>query len=199
MSLPSKPADPSFDAIAAARELEESLGAPTDGGGQPAPARGSSYESMLETELVELNTALDQRERRIAELEQDIDRSRERIERESRKEAEERVRAVIRGFLDVIDDMDRALMAAREAPDGSAVLEGVELIRKRLVSRLADLGVRPLPAEGQAFDPNVHEAVTTERVSDPARNGRVARVLQHGWTIDGQLLRPARVVVGKAS
>jgi molecular chaperone GrpE len=197
VSTPPKPADPSFDAIAAARELEESLAEEGDGGPAVPAVFAEGYESMLEAELVELNALLDQRDARIRGLERELELSRDRIEREARKDAEQRVRHVVLGFLDLADDLDRALDAARASGQGSALVEGVELVRRRLIARLDELGVRPRPAQGERFDPALHEAVATVGVADASRHDHVVDVVQQGWTIGDALLRPARVTVGK--
>jgi molecular chaperone GrpE len=148
---------------------------------------------------VELNALVDQRDSRIRELEQEMSRSRERIEREAQKDAEQVVRRVLVQFLDVLDDLDRAIAAARSGQHAVAVLEGIELVRKRFLSKLQAMGIEHRPALGERFDPNLHEAVATVPVRDAAQDNRIIDVLQEGYAIGDDLLRPARVAVGKRS
>lgn len=130
-------------------------------------------------------------------LPDEIERVKERITKEARKEIESRHRETLTDFLDVLDDMDRALAAARKAAEAPALVEGVELVHKRFVSVLGRHGVTQMPAIGQAFDPSSHDAVATVPVSDPGQDGMVVDVVRQGYAIGKDVLRPASVVVGK--
>ena len=103
-----------------------------------------------------------------------------------------------RELLTVADNLQRALAAAGEdarRAEGSLV-EGVEATGRLLSAALARFGVQRIEAIGQRFDPNLHEAVTTQDSAEPP--GAVIGVIEDGYTINGRLLRPARVVVAKA-
>lgn len=102
-------------------------------------------------------------------------------------------REVLLAFLDVMDDFDRALLHVGESSD--AVVEGLRLIRQRFNDVLLSNGVRSFDSEGQPFDPLVHEAISVIDADDGRESGTVYAEERRGYLINGELLRPARVVV----
>jgi molecular chaperone GrpE len=131
----------------------------------------------------------------------EVEKAKRRIARDAERAAEMRVRGVLTSFIDVVDDLDRALGASSSggASDGSggdrALREGIELVRDRFLSKLAEQGVEREEPIGAAFDPNRHEAVAAVRARSPAEAGRVERVLRPGYRVGEEVLRPASVVV----
>jgi molecular chaperone GrpE len=124
----------------------------------------------------------------------DFENYRKRVASES-AEAEKRGRAELaRDLLPVLDNLDRALAAAG-ADD--RVAEGVRLVRDELHGVLERSGVESYEPTGEPFDPHLHEAMMT-RPATGDEAGKVLEVLQKGYRLDGQVLRPARVVVGSA-
>jgi molecular chaperone GrpE len=111
-----------------------------------------------------------------------------------------------RELISVADNLERAL--ENMAPDmqadpatGDSVGElasGVQLVYDELVTALERAGVESYEPLGEQFDPEWHEAMMTQPVS-PADDGKVLDVLEKGYRLDGQVLRPARVAVGKAN
>lgn len=117
---------------------------------------------------------------------------RKRADRRAEVQIQRERRRLLSHLLTVADNLERALAHA----DGDASLHaGVKLTLDDLRAVLAQEGVAPIEALGRRFDPNLHEAVST----DGSGGDRVAQVLRTGYTLDGELLRPARVVVGRAS
>ena len=105
---------------------------------------------------------------------------------------------VVKDLLVSVDNLERAIDHARQGGEGSqeGLLEGVELVLRELQSVLARHGVVPIEAEGQLFDPALHEAMAQlPDASVPANT--VVQVFQPGYQLRGRLLRPARVVVSK--
>jgi molecular chaperone GrpE len=106
-------------------------------------------------------------------------------------------------MLTVADNLNRALAAfppeARAKTDDSvrAVLDGVEATARELSAALARHGVKPIEAQGQRFDPNLHQAIA-EVPAPNAQPGTVVNVVQPGYLIGDRLLRPAMVTVAKA-
>lgn len=194
--------DPSdFDAVAAAKELEEMLGESTSGG-----ANNDSYTAGLEAELEELNALLAKKDAELARANERADQAHAEIEAAgkrlasaSAKELEQRTRKLLESFLPVIDDMDRAIAAARTHVESQDVAEGLELVRRSLLTRFGQLGVTHAPARGERFDPQRHEAIAMVPVTDPAQDGRVIDVMREGYLIGEDTLRPASVAVGKLS
>ena len=188
-----------FDAVGAAEELEASLAEPGARGGDSGP-----YVEMLEgeidalgAELAEVRAAAERASERAAAAAEDSERAKERVAREAERETERRLRKVLASFLEVLDDLDRAIGSAREMDHNPDVLAGVELVRKRFLETLAAYGVRHVPARGEPFDPNLHDAVSAVPVTDPAQDGIVVGVVSEGYALGDETLRPARVAVGK--
>ena len=101
----------------------------------------------------------------------------------------------IKSLLPVIDSFERALQAKSDPADFRA---GVNLIYKQLQDALAKLGVSPIPAKGEQFDPHVHEAIEMVEASD-VPDHEVLEELQRGYKFKDRLLRPAMVKVAKNS
>ena len=97
-----------------------------------------------------------------------------------------------RELLQVADNLDRAL---EHSTDTGALVEGIKMVRQQLADTLVKFGVAEIKATGSKFDPELHEAVGQEKGSSDADEGKVLRELQKGYTINGRLLRPARVTV----
>jgi molecular chaperone GrpE len=114
---------------------------------------------------------------------------RKRSERRAQNRIREERRRLLSRLLTVIDNLERALVHADE---NDALKAGVQLILDDLLGQLAQEGVEPIHAQGRSFDPALHEAVAT----DGSRGDTVVEVLETGYTLNGELLRPARVVVG---
>ncbi len=101
---------------------------------------------------------------------------------------------VIKIFLDVLDDLERALDDKPAQGDGSTWGSGIELIVQKLHNRLEAEGVTPMKALGEEFDPNIHEALMKEE-SDEYESGMIIEVMQEGYWIGEKVLRPALVRV----
>ena len=119
------------------------------------------------------------------------------MRREVMKDAERGRRAILEGFLDVIDNLDRALAVPRGEANADALLSGVELVRRQFLSRMESFGVTPIASLGAPFDPSRHEAVTTADTSDPAQDGVVVGVVAQGYAIGDEVLRPSVVAVAR--
>ena len=133
----------------------------------------------------------------------EVENVRKRLERERDEARTYSVTRFARDFLTVADNLSRALAAvpaeARAKADDSlkAVLEGVEATERELQAALARHGVKLIQAEGQRFDPHLHQAIA-EVPAKGAEPGSVVAVVQPGYTIGERLLRPAMVTVAKA-
>lgn len=102
-------------------------------------------------------------------------------------------REVVLAFLGVMDDFDRALLHVGEVSD--AVVEGLRLIRQRFNDVLISNGVTAFDSEGQSFDPMIHEAMSVIDADEGRESGTVYAEERRGYLMNGELLRPARVVV----
>jgi molecular chaperone GrpE len=117
---------------------------------------------------------------------------RKRQERERELARFETVGRVAKRYLPIVDDMERALNERPTEDSGAVWSEGIELIYRKLMNTLESEGVTPIEAEGEFFDPNLHEAVV-QTESDEHESGQVIEVLQTGYKIGDRVLRPATV------
>jgi molecular chaperone GrpE len=104
-----------------------------------------------------------------------------------------------RDVIPVLDDLERALQAAGLDPEGDSpdgLAHGVLLVFRSLREALARNGIEAVDPRGEKFDPQAHEALSTQPV-DGAESGTVVEVVQKGYRLDEQLIRPARVVVAE--
>jgi molecular chaperone GrpE len=199
--------DSEFDAVAAAKELDELL-ADAGAGGAPVGSgtNHDTYIAGLEEEIEALtadiakkNIEVERANARADQAHAEIEAASKRIAGASAKELEQRTRKLLEGFLPVIDDLDRGLAAAKKHVESADVVEGLELIKRSLLTRLGQFGVTHAPALGEKFDPHRHEAIALVTVMDPAQDGRVIDVMREGYLIGDETLRPAGVAVGKKS
>lgn len=142
--------------------------------------------ARLEKQLAEER---EQNLRRLAEF----DNYRRRTRQELAVAQQAGKREVLLAFLDVMDDFDRALLHVGEASD--AVVEGLRLIRQRFNDVLISNGVTAFDSEGQSFDPMIHEAMSVIDADEGRESGTVYAEERRGYLMNGELLRPARVVV----
>jgi molecular chaperone GrpE len=116
--------------------------------------------------------------------------ARERTESGARAQAE-----LVRRLVDSMDDLSRFAHVDPASTDAITIVQGVEMVEKKLLRELASLGLEVLNPVDQPFDPAVHEAVSTEPTPAKEDDHMVARVYQPGYMFQNQLIRPARVVV----
>jgi molecular chaperone GrpE len=136
----------------------------------------------------------DERERYLR-LAAEYDNFRKRTTRE-RQEAHLRGQGdMLKGMIDALDDLARFAHIDPATTDAKTISDGVALVEKKLMKTLAGHGLEVLDPVGHPFDPALHEAVMTEPAQSPDEDHLVARVFQLGYLFNGQLLRPARVVV----
>lgn len=102
----------------------------------------------------------------------------------------------IKGLLPVLDDCERALKVLLESNDSDAAKEGTELIFNKLMSYLKSKGLAVIEAMNQPFDTDLHEAVAQFPVQEEEQKGKVFDVVQTGYTLNGKVIRFAKVVVG---
>ena len=129
-------------------------------------------------------------------LQAEWDNYRRRTARERLELIDNAGKDILLGFLPVVDDCQRALQVLRESGADAAAIEGTELIYNKLMNYLKQRGVEPIPARGAAFDTDFHEAVAQFPVEDPEKKNTVIDVTQEGYTLNGNVIRYAKVVVG---
>ena len=179
-----------------ALDLERELPA-GDGDDGPVPTKGASpsaaAEGTLETELQKLRAERDSLLDRLARAQAEFENARRRAGKEQQEFRDYATLDVIKSLLPVIDSFERALRVKSDAADFRS---GIELIYKQMQDALAKLGVRPVPAVGEPFDPHYHEAIEMVE-TDEAADHEVLEELQRGYKFKDRLLRPAMVKVAK--
>ena len=131
---------------------------------------------------------------RLARLQAEFENARKRNQREQSDFREYATADVIKNFLPVLDNFNLALRTPNAQGADSALRSGIELIRKQLEDVLSRLGLQAIPAQGQTFDPRVHEAIEMVESSDHGDH-EVIEELQRGYKMKDRLLRPAMVRV----
>lgn len=155
-------------------------------------------------------TKIEELEKKTAELEEKVAKDRDdyirlmaEFDNFRRRTAQEKLELVsmastdtIKGLLPVLDDCERALKVLLESNDSDAAKEGTELIFSKLMSYLKSKGLAVIEAMNQPFDTDLHEAVAQFPVQDEEQKGKVFDVVQTGYTLNGKVIRFAKVVVG---
>ncbi|MDR0970257.1 MAG: nucleotide exchange factor GrpE [Lentimicrobiaceae bacterium] len=126
----------------------------------------------------------------------EFDNFRKRTARERIEESKTASENIIMSLLPIIDDMERALQTMKENQIPEADLEGLRLIYNKLMRTLQQRGLEEIQSLHQEFDTDKHEALTNIPVEDEDMKGKVVDVVQKGYTLNGKVIRFARVIVG---
>ena len=149
--------------------------------GEPKPAAGAEDDAARYLELAKRTQA-------------DFENYRKRMARENAAASERGAAKLAKELLPALDHLELSLKAVEaDHPD---VAKGFALVRDELYGALAKAGIQTFSPQGEAFDPNEHEAMA-QQPSEEAESGTVLQVYQQGYRINGQILRPARVVVAQ--
>ena len=119
-----------------------------------------------------------------------------RVEREQAQVYKTAAGSIIKRYLAIMDDLERALKNCPKEGEGADWASGIELVYRKLVSILESEGVTPMKTEGQLFDPNFHEARSSEEDSD-YESGQIIETLTQGYMLGDKVLRPAIVRVAR--
>lgn len=186
------------------REPEEAPGAAGDAGApEEAPAGEAPAEQPEEggdpgqepDEVATLTAERDKWKDTAVRASADLDNYRKRMAREKSDLIRYGNQSLLEELLPVLDNFEMGLQAAAQ-DESSMIYQGMKMVKKQLDDFLSAQGVQEVPAEGEVFDPNVHEAVSQEESAE-VEAGSVVRVLRKGYRMNDRLLRPANVVVAK--
>ncbi len=180
-------------------DLEHELPPAEDDGnngqqGSTAQAAPGVAEPAPQDELRKLKSELDVLYDRLARQQADFENQRKRLAKEQADYREYALADTIKELLPIVDSFDRAIK--HEGGEDKDFRSGVELINRQLHDVLAKLGVRPIPAQGEPFDPHLHQAVQMVDTDEVADN-HVLEELQRGYKLKDRLLRPAMVRVAR--
>jgi len=140
----------------------------------------------------------------VAELKDRLLRTQAEMENFRRRSANEAIEAakyqalpIVRDLVPVMDNLERAVVSAEQTGDVSNLLEGIRMVSRQLTDTLKTHGTEPIVPEGEAFDPNLHEALSQVPTSDyPPMT--VVQVVEKGFRMHDRIVRPARVIVSGA-
>lgn len=164
------------------------------GGEHPHPVgSGEDLRRLLQEKEEQLRQEHDRWMRTYAEHEN----YKKRVARDKAAQARFGNEALLRALLPVIDNLERSLAHAEQAQNQGAITAGVEMVLRELLRTLETFGLKVISAQGQAFDPLVHEAVS-QRESAEYQEQTVIEEVQKGYCLHERLLRPSRVVVATA-
>ena len=180
---------------------------PTQSGAEQTPERkmeqldGAQAEARPEIEMIaSLEKSLAEAQAQAAEFKDGWQRSvadfqnyRRRVEAEKAETYQVAVGSIVKRYLPVLDDMERAMEAR---PADLAWADGIELICRKLQTILEAEGLQRIEAKGQMFDPNFHEAIAQEPV-DGVESGTVIAVVRNGYMLGDRVIRPAMVRVAQ--
>ena len=161
------------------------------------PVEEVSREEILEAKVAELEAAnaelKDQMLRRQAELEN----YRKRLIRDKEEAVQYANESLIRDILGFLDNMDRALAAAKNGGDLNVLIEGFEMTQNQLLSTLdKNWGLKGIDSVGKEFDPSLHEACMMA-IDESLDKETVLEEFQKGYTLHGRVVRPSKVKIGK--
>ncbi|MBR1583230.1 MAG: nucleotide exchange factor GrpE [Spirochaetales bacterium] len=164
---------------------------------QEEQAEEVSQEEILQNKVAELEAAnadlKDQMLRRQAELEN----YRKRLIRDKEEAVQFANESLIRDILGFLDNMDRALAAAKNGGDLNALIEGFEMTQNQLLSTLdKNWGLKGIDSVGQEFDPSLHEACMMT-IDENLDKETVLEEFQKGYTLHDRVIRPSKVKIGK--
>jgi molecular chaperone GrpE len=178
------------------QKSEESLKETDDNQVTEGPeAKESKVEEVEEKEPKDL---LQDEKDRYMRLYSEFDNYKRRTAKERLEFASLANKGMMEALLPIIDDFDRAMAATTEnlTDEGKKIMEGMELIHKKMVAMLTSKGLKPMEAQGKDFDVEFHEAITKIK-ADKKMKGKVVDVTEKGYLLNETILRYAKVVVGE--
>ena len=191
---PAAPQDPTPEQPAPENHPESSSdagGASGDAGGaqssEPAPESRDEEMSRLRGEVEAAN-------RRVLQAQADAENFRKRMRRDYEDQLKYAVIPLVSDLLQVRDNLTRALEASAASESNQGLRDGVAMVAKQLDDTFAKYGIEEIPAEGEPFDPNIHEAVSQMPSAEHA-SGTVSHVATPGFRMHDRVIRPSQVVV----
>jgi len=151
----------------------------------------------LEKELESLQAQVDEQQDGWLRTRADFENYKRRVQRDAARTHQDAMASVIKTFLVVADDLERALKDKPEVPGAASWVNGIELIYQKLSNQIKNQGVERMDINpGDEFDPNIHEAITQEEHPEFSE-GQIIDVVQPGYRIADRIIRPAMVRVAR--
>jgi len=169
------------------------------GGSQPDVAAERKDPAPVE----KIQAQLEEKTRQAAEyfdkwirLQAELENYKKRIQKEKSDQMKFGNESLLRNLLPVLDNLERAIDHAKNGSAAEPLIAGVEITVKQFLNILEQFGVKPIPAAGEVFDPEKHEAVS--QMESDLESNRVISEVQKGYFFHERLLRPAKVIVSKS-
>ncbi|EQC49740.1 nucleotide exchange factor GrpE [Bacteriovorax sp. DB6_IX] len=173
-------------------------------------AMAEADEAMAEVkeiheEVEELKEEVSAEQKELAEFKEkfyyvaaEMENMKKRHERDMQNQLKYGNEKVLKGLLDVVDNLERTLMAIENDEDAKVknIFVGVDMVKGQFLEVLKNNGLEQIEALGKTFDPNFHEAMA-QQPAEGKENDEVIQVYQQGYTLNGRLLRAAKVVIAK--
>lgn len=204
-----KKATPTEESIAAenaAASAEQEAAETTDASAQPladeptdaenSPEEQASTEETDKDEIADLKAEVEAEQNKYLRLLADFDNFKRRSQKDREIASKFRSQSLLTDLLPVLDNFERAMAVGANSDDTASIMKGVEMVQKSLLEAVKREGLEEIPAVGEPFDPNFHQAVMQEK-DDNAEPGIVLQELQKGYTLKGRVLRPAMVKVNE--
>ncbi len=173
---------------------EEAAGEPS-AGEEEKEAKGDKKEKKKKDKKQDaLKEKVEELEDRVKRQMAEFDNFRKRTEKEKTAMFETGAKSVIEKILPVVDNFERGLASVPEEEKDGAIAQGMQMIYKQLMTELENLDVKPIPAVGEEFNPEFHNAVM-QTESEEFESGTVAQELQKGYTYRDSVVRHSMVAV----
>ena len=155
-----------------------------------------TIEEQYEAKLAELQAKLDDEENRHLRLRADFDNMRRRNQLDREAAEKYRAQSLLSDLLPVLDNFERALQVEATSEEAASIVKGIEMVYRSLIEATEKEGLQVIKAEGEPFDPNIHQAVMQEQDSEK-ETGVILRELQKGYILKDRVLRPSMVSVNE--
>ena len=169
---------------------DKSVGQQVQDGPAPAESR--------DAEMDRLRATAEEADKRVLMAQAEAENFRKRMRRDFEDQLKFAALPLVADLLEVRDNLSRAIEAAADADSSAALRDGVAIVFKQLDDTLAKYGVCEIPALGELFDPNFHEAIS-QIPSDEYSEGTIAHVAVTGFQMHDRVVRPSQVVVSTGS
>jgi len=166
---------------------------------EDAPKANSAAEATVldpVCELEKLQTELKDAQDRYLRSQAELENTRKRFRREMDDERKYAFMPLLKDLVPVLDNIERAIEAAKKTPDPAKILEGVQMVATQLEEALGRHACTRIKADGELFDPNFHQAILQQPAADKPEN-TVLLVTQAGFQLHDRVVRPAQVIVSK--
>lgn len=158
---------------------------------------GKKKERKLKEEIEYLKLQNEELKDKYLRIVAEYENFRKRSAKEKLELREETKISIMASFIQIIDDMDRAMQHLGDVKDVESTIEGVKLINQKFIDFLKLQGIEEINAENQEFNLDLHEAITRFPVTEEEKKGKIVDVIQKGYKINDKIIRYSKVVVGE--